>query len=226
MHYFTQITYVRETKEGTDLIVHIPSETLAKKINKYSTGNKVDAEIRINDGRTITADQRKKIFATIKDIADHTGDNPEFLRKYLLYDYCSKSGEMPFSLSNCSISQAREYINHILDFVLEWNIPLTDLGIERTDDIDRYLYSCVKYRRCCITGQTGADIHHVDKVGMGRDRQRISHSNLRLIALSRKWHNKVHTEGEGKIFELYKIYGITVGVETLEELGLNYEDIT
>lgn len=228
MHYYTQVKQIRETEAGTDLIIHIPSEKLHHKISKYSQGNQVDAEIRINDGRTITADQRKKIFATIKDIAVYTGDNPEYIRGILLYDYCSTTGEMPFSLSNCNISQARDYLSHIMDFVLGWNIPLTGLGVDRTDDVDRYLYSCIKYRRCAITGQANADIHHDEKsrVGMGRDRTKIDHSQLRLIALSRKWHNKVHDQGEQEIFDKYKIYGIKIDNETLKYLGYKITDIT
>ena len=151
MRYFTQIRQVRETDKGTDLIIHIPGEKLHHKILKYSNNSKVDAEIKIDDGRSIRADQRKKIFATIADIARYSGDDPEYVRGILLYDYCAKTGEMPFSLSNCSVTQARDYLNYIIEFVLAWNIPLSERGAERTDDIDKYLYFCIKYRRCVIT---------------------------------------------------------------------------
>lgn len=209
MHYFTQITSIRETEQGTDLIVHIPSEQLRNTISKYSTGNKVDAEIRINDGRTITAEQRKKVFATIKDISLHTGDDPEFLRKYLLYDYCSKSGEIPFSLSDCSITQAREYINHIIDFVLEQNIPLTSLGVDRTDDIDRYLYGCIKYKKCCICGKDG-ELHHCtgSRIGIGNNRKKTSNEGRELISLCRKHHTEIHTMPEGEFFKKYHVNGV------------------
>ncbi|HHX62332.1 MAG TPA: hypothetical protein GX707_16715 [Epulopiscium sp.] len=225
MHYYTQVKQIRETDAGTDLVIHIPKEKLRHQISKYSTGNTVDAEIRINDGRRINADQRKRIFATVKDIAVYTGDDPEYIRGILLYDYCAKTGEMPFSLSNCSVSQARDYTSHIMDFALEWNIPLTGLGIDRTEDVDRYLYSCIKFRRCAITGQANADIHHIDAVGMGGNRNEVDHSRLRLIALSRKWHNRVHEQGEQEIFDKYKIYGIKVDAATLKHIGIKTSEI-
>lgn len=227
MQYFSEIKSIRETEEGTDLIVRIP-EQVGHKIVKYRNGNLINAEIRIDDNRTITAEQRKKIFATIKDISMYTGDHPEELRAWLLYDYCIKTGEMPFSLSNCSISQAREFITFIIDFILREDIPLSERAVVRTDDIDTYLYMCIKYRKCAITGRPNADIHHCtgSRVGMGGNRRKISNKGRELIALSREWHNKVHQEGEEEIFKLYKIYGITVNNETLKELKLSQADLT
>lgn len=230
MQYFSKITRMRETDEGTDLLVTIPGEKLGRQIAKYKIKGHdgVDAEIKINDGRTITVDQRKRIYATVRDISAFIGDDPEYLKEYLKYDYCATTGEEHFSLSNCSITTARDFISHIIDFILKWDIPLSDEALKRTDDIDRFLYSCIKYRKCCITGKPNADIHHVtgSRVGMGRNRKKISHTGLKLMALSREWHERVHKEGEEKIFELYKIYGIVIDKETLVDLGLTHKDIT
>lgn len=230
MQYFSKITGIRETDHGTDLIIRIPGENVGRKISKYKIQgiDGIDAELRINDGRVITVDQRKKIYATIRDISSFTGDDPEYLKEYLKYDYCAATGEEPFSLSNCSITTARNFISHIIDFILKWDIPLTEIALNRTEDIDRYLYGCIKYRKCCITGKPGADIHHCEgsRVGMGRNRKKINHKGLELMALSRDWHNKVHQEGEKDIFEKYKIYGIVIDNETLKGLGLTYGDIS
>lgn len=228
MHYFSKITGVRETDEGTDILLQIPGEQVGSIISRRKVGNAVDAEIKINDGRTITIEQRKKLFACINDICDYTGDNQDWMKEFLKYDYCAETGEEPFSLSDCSVTTAREFISHIIEFVLRENIPLSDMAVNRTENIDRYLWGCLKFRRCSITGKsTGVDIHHCtgSRVGMGRDRKNIDNSNLELIALSRDWHNRVHNEGEYEIFRDYKIYGIKVDRETLKELGLKYEDI-
>lgn len=40
-------------------------------------------EVRLDDGRTISADQRRKIFAIIRDISLWSGQEPEELRLYL-----------------------------------------------------------------------------------------------------------------------------------------------
>ena len=38
-----------------------------------------------------------------------------------------------------------------------------------TNDIDRYLWGCIKYKRCCLCGRDG-ETHHWDAIGMGNDR--------------------------------------------------------
>ncbi|WP_333638192.1 putative HNHc nuclease [Tissierella praeacuta] len=207
MQYFSQITGIRETEKGTDLILHIPKELVRTKIMKYRNNNIINAEIRIDDNRTITVEQRKKIFATIKDISFYTGDHPEELRAWLLYDYCISTGEIPFSLSSCSISQAREFINFIIDFILKENIPISDMALNRTDDIDRYLWGCIKYKKCAICGRKG-ETHHWDAIGMGNDRETLDDSNLRKIQLCREHHTEAHVIGRDTFGSKYHVYGI------------------
>lgn len=222
--YFVKIKGIKETEEGTDLLIHVPGEFLKSDILRFKTNN---AEIRIDDPRYITAEQRKKIYATIKDISSFTGDDPEYLKQFLKFEFCGETGERYFSLSNCRIGTARDFINHIIEFILMHNIPLSEPGATRTDDIDKYLYYCLKHRKCAITGKPGADIHHVEgsRVGMGGNRKKISNAGRELIALSRDWHSRVHQEGEEEIFKLYKIYGIELDRETLIEFNISKEDI-
>ena len=207
MQYFSQITGIRETNKGTDLLLHIPGEKVQAKIIKYRNNNVINAEIRIDDNRSITVDQRKKIFATIKDIADFTGNHPEDQRGQLLYDYCIETGEMPFSLSNCSISTAREFITFIIDFILKENIPLSDAVLSRTEDIDRYLWGCIKYKRCAICGGHG-ETHHYDVIGMGNDRTTLDDSLKRKIQLCREHHSIAHNIGRDSFGAKYHVYGI------------------
>lgn len=39
-------------------------------------------EVRIDDGRRITNDQRRKIYATMRDIADWMGDMPDAVKAF------------------------------------------------------------------------------------------------------------------------------------------------
>lgn len=207
MQYFSKVTGIRETDKGTDLIIHIPGEMVQAKIMNVRNGSTIQAELRIDDNRTITAEQRRKIFATIKDISLFTGEHPEELRAWLLYDYCIKTGEVPFSLSNCSISQAKEYITFIIDFILKENIPLSDVALSRTDDIDRYLWGCIKYKRCCLCGKDG-ETHHWDAIGMGSDRRTYDDSDNRKIQLCRSHHSEAHNIGRDRFGANYHVYGI------------------
>lgn len=217
----------KHTEQGTELRLLIPGQHIGQEIKRYARGGKIQGEINIPDYRAITPEQRKKAYATVKDIALWSGHHPEYLKELLKYDFMIKTGHDYFSLSNCSITRAKDYINHLIDFAIENYIPLSDLAINRVEDIDRYLYSCLKHRRCCITGVANADIHHVtgSRVGMGNNRKTINHSGRQLIALNREWHNKVHMQGEEEIFKKYKVYGIAIDANTLNKLGLKAEDI-
>lgn len=84
---------------------------------------------------------------------------------------------------------------------------------------------CLRTRTCAITGKPNADIHHVDKVGMGANRRNVDHTRYRLIALSRDWHTKVHAEGEAEIFKKYKVHGIYLDKLSLQKLGIQKGDI-
>lgn len=202
-----KITRIKNVDNNTKVVVEF-NEDVFSKINKFRSDNIIDVEVRVDDRRTITNNQRAKIFATIKDIAMYTGHHPEDLRATLLYDYCISTGEMPFSLSNCSISQAREYITFIIDFILKHNIPLSDKALNRTDDIDRYLWGCIKYKRCCICGGDG-ETHHWDAIGMGNDRRTLDDSKYRKIQLCRKHYSEAHTIGRDTFGSKYHVYGVT-----------------
>lgn len=204
MYYLAKIKGIKETDTTTELIVSIP-EQLQDKITRQRTYN---AEVRLNDGRNISVEQRKKLYATIKDISLFTGDDPEYLKEFLKYDYCSTTGERYFSLSDCSMDTAREFISHILDFALRENIPLSDLAINRTDDIDRYLAGCIKFKVCCICGKKPSDLHHTQTIGMGADRRTYDDSNNEKIQLCRQHHNEAHQIGVKEFSKKYKVYGI------------------
>lgn len=201
-----KITRIKNVDNKTKVVIDL-KEDIFSKVNKFNNGSGIDVEVRINDGRTITNQQRAKIFATIKDISIYTGDHPEDLRAFLLYDYCIATGELPFSLSNCSISKAREFITFIIDFILKENIPLSDAALSRTDDIDKYLWGCIKYKRCCLCGRDG-ETHHYDAIGMGNDRTTLDDSLKRKIQLCRCHHNLAHNMGRDSFSKKFKVYGI------------------
>lgn len=163
-------------------------------------------EMRINDGRYISAEQRKKIFAVIRDISLWSGHEPEYIRAYLTFDFCAQSGAEPFSLSDVDVTTAKEFINYLIEFCFKWNISTRDTMLNCTDDIDRYLYTCLEHRKCAICNKP-AEVHHVDRVGMGRDREEIVHAGLRAIALCREHHDAAHRD-EKRLFSLFHIHGI------------------
>nr|DAI68275.1 MAG TPA: Putative HNHc nuclease [Caudoviricetes sp.] len=206
MHALVKINQYREQKDGTDLVVSVPDLKLGDMFQRKKIRN---AEIRFDDGRHISAEQRKKAYATIRDISDWTGYLPEEMKEILKYQHMMRTGDAYFSLSNCSMDTAREFINTILEFALENGIPLSDNAIERTDDIGRYLYYCMLHKKCAICGKDG-EIHHEDAIGMGNDRTKVDDSSYKKICLCREHHTLAHSLGVIRFREMYKVYGIVV----------------
>lgn len=202
--------------DGKNMVVipdaSIDKELIQKQINRV--------EICLNDGRTITAEQRKKAYATIRDISDYSGHALEFLKEWFKYEYIIKTGGKYFSLSDCSVTVARQYINVLIDFCLHYGVPLYEPMTNRTDDIDAYLYMCLYYRKCAVCGRA-ADVHHVtgSKIGMGADRDKAHHVGREAIALCRTHHNEAHSR-EKEFFEENHIYGIKLDETLCERLNL------
>ena len=228
MKVFTQIKKAKILEKGVGIYAEIDDNIYSTLLRYKGDRDYIDCEIEIKDPRYISTEQRKKIYATLKDISEFTGYEAEHIKGIMKFDYIAKTGSEYFSLSNCSVTTAREFINHLIEFCISWGVPVHESLLKRTDDINKYLYYCLKYRVCAISNEPNADIHHCtgSHVGMGRNRHKISHSGLELIALNRYWHTRVHNEGETHIFNRFKIYGITVDDLTLKLLGLNTDDIS
>ena len=206
MHEVVTLDKYRDVDNGTEIIIRIPD----KKIGEFLSQKCIKkAEMRFDDGRIISIEQRKKAYATIRDIADYTGYLPEEQKEWLKYLYIQKTGDDYISLSDCSMDQAREFINVILEYAIESGIQLSEQAINRTDDIGKYLYFCIKHKKCSICGQDG-EIHHEDAIGMGNDRKTIDDSNYKKICLCRKHHTIAHQMGVERFTKMYKVYGIIV----------------
>lgn len=195
----------KENGKGTFLTVLAEDKQLKDRLEKL--GKVLKGELRIDDGRTISADQRKAIYATIGDIALYSGDVPEYIKEVMKYYYITESGEPYFSLSNCSVTTAREFLTYLLDFCLKWGIPLSERAVELTDDIDAYLWCCLKHRKCAICGKDG-EIHHVDTIGMGNNRGTLDDSEKRKICLCREHHTVAHAMGRDRFESVYKVKGV------------------
>ena len=206
MHTEVILNKYKESDSGTELYITIPNKQLGEMLTAKCIKK---AEMRLDDGRTISIEQRKMAYATIKDIADYTGYLPEEQKEWLKYLYIVKTGGDYISLSDCSVDEARGFINVILEYAIENGVPLNEDAVNRTDDIGKYLYFCLKHRKCAVCGLDG-EIHHEDAIGMGNDRKTIDDSNYKKICLCRKHHTIAHQMGVERFRNAYKVYGIVV----------------
>lgn len=203
MRALIKIKGYRKADIGTELKIYVDKDI--EYLFKENGANR--GEIRIDDGRTITSEQRKKAYATIKDIADFLGYMPEEAKELLKYEHIARKGSQYISLSNCTVEEAREFINSLIEFALDFGIPLSEAALQRTDDLDRYLWYCLKTRKCSICGKKG-EVHHWKAVGMGNDRKKIDDSNYPKICLCRSHHMICHNRGNEAFSKMYHCYGI------------------
>lgn len=206
----------KEDSRGAWLKCHIPNES----IDERFIANVMHGEMRIDDGRRISSDQRKKIYALIKDIADHTGHHPEYLKEHMKYEFMMKEDRDYFSLSSVDMTTARYFIENILEFCFEWDIALNANTVDMAREINNYLYLCLRHRKCAVCGKKNAHIHHVDAVGSGRNRNEVDHTKLRLIALCAEHHQETHTIGWQTFNAKYKVDGIRLNEKTIKRLGI------
>lgn len=206
MYQVGKILGYKVTENGTEFKILIPDTNLLEFINKKMAPW---CNLYLEDGRHISPLQVSKIHATLQDIADYTGYSLEEQKKWMKILYMDRTGGNYLSFAKCSMDEAREFINVMLDYVIENGIPLCGLGVERTDDIGRYLYMCLKHKRCCICGRKG-EVHHVDTIGMGGNRNKVDDSDYRKICLCRQHHTESHQIGNKRFEKRYKVYGIVL----------------
>lgn len=170
--------------------------------------------VQLIDNRNITDKQRKFCYAVIRAIADWAGDDAASMKDYLKLEFWSSHiddlGDKIFSLSDAPVSLIAEFQRFLVQFVVSNGVPLKFSLLSSVDDVGDYIYSCLINKRCCICGRP-SDLHHVDAVGMGRDRTEIIHEGMEVLPLCRTHHNEYHTAGHQSFMEKYHIdRGVTL----------------
>ena len=120
-----------------------------------TTHGVTECSVRVEDGRRISAVQRRKIYALLRDIADWTGYEPQELKELMKYDFLSQceDGTQYFSLSDADMTTARSFITYLIEFCVVHAVPCKVSLLQQCEDIEKYVYACVAHRRCAICGQ-------------------------------------------------------------------------
>lgn len=215
MNYVGRLTKVN----GQEVTFFLNERPDIEELSRFSDSNILQAEVTFDDNRRLSADQRKKAWALINDIARHTGFNPVEAGDWMKAYFMAETGNDYFSLSDCSVTIARLFISYLINFCFEWNIPFKGKGLELHDDIRKYLWLCIKHRKCALCGLKG-EIHHMNAIGAGRDRKTIDHSNHDLICLCRKHHNEAHSIGRQTFEDKHKAQGIKLVAEDVKRFRI------
>lgn len=172
-----------------------------------------EVQIGLVDGRRITPEQRRKAFALVGEIAAYTGYERDEAHLTLKHEFISKHLDQLqkelFSLSDCDVTTAREYISYLIDFCLTFDVPTKVPLTELCDDVERYVYACLIHKKCCVCGKK-AELHHVDRVGMGNNRNEIVHEGRRCLPLCREHHTEVDHLGDVRLCERYHVTPVKI----------------
>jgi hypothetical protein len=91
-------------------------------------------------------------------------------------------------------------------FIVCHDVPTRRPMLDYVDDVQDYVYTCIINKKCPVCGKK-ADLHHVQHIGMGRDRTEIIHEGLEVLPLCREHHGEIHNIGTQDFFKNYHISG-------------------
>ena len=170
------------------------------------------------DSRPLSDKQRKACYALMGAIADYAGMSKDRTKELMKLKFLSENmedmSERIFSLSNAPMSYVCAFQRFLVQFVLEWDIPTDFSLLDMVDDVSDYIYGCLVNKKCVICGKP-ADLHHVERVGMGRNRDEIIHEGMEVLPLCREHHTEAHTMPDKDFFERYHLPGGIVADKTI-----------
>ena len=172
---------------------------------KRPEGYQPTVGVELVDERYISADQRKKAYVLISYIAAWWGYTPtEAMKEMLKLMFVGEAETLrrTFSLSNCDMTTARLFITYLIDFCLLHGVDVGEPLYQLSEDIPRYVWACLMNKRCAVCGRK-AELHHVDAVGMGRNRKEICHIGMRALPLCREHHTEIHAVGQEDFLRRY-----------------------
>lgn len=204
---------IKEVPEQNYALVAVPYDWVTASRRQYK-----ECLVQFIDSRPLSDKQRKMCYALLREIGDYTGmgtdRTKEIMKIRFMADDLEQTADQIFSLSNAPMSLVCAFQRFLIRFILDWDIPCRFPLLEYVDDVPDYIYSCLIAKKCCITGHP-AELHHIDRVGMGRDRTDICHEGMEVLPLTRELHQEAHTMTDQEFFDKYHLPGGIVLDKTL-----------
>ena len=172
-----------------------------------------ECTIILQDERRITPRQRAAIYALLGEVDEYVNgirtdagreEQKRLLKMEFMLRRMTDAERRMFSLSDCSVTTARAFIDFLIEFIIANDIPVRFSLAEKAEDIGQYVYACLVHKKCAVCGRH-ADLHHVDAVGMGNDRKEVHHLGRAALPLCREHHTELHTMGNGPFLERYHL---------------------
>lgn len=168
------------------------------------------------DARPLSDRQRRCCYAMLNAIAAWSGEELDDLKDHFKLDFIARMEEDMelFSLSNARMSVVAAFQSYLARFIVANDVPTRRPMLDYVDDIDDYVYQCVIHKKCPVCGKR-AELHHIDTVGMGRDREEIIHEGLEVMSLCREHHQEIHIMGRKAFLVRYHLNGGVIADRTI-----------
>lgn len=216
---------IKEVKENGIAVIEAPID-----LDQLIKHKITECYIDYIDSRSLSDKQRRFCYAMIRLIADWSGNSIQSVKDAFKIDFWSERietlSDKIFSLSNAPMSLVCEFQKFLVNFIIENDVPTDRPLIEYVDDVQSYLYSCLKWKKCCICGRR-ADLHHLEGsvVGMGNNRDKVEHLGREALSLCRMHHREIHSIGQPAFFERYHIdKGVIIDKTIIKIYDLNTKE--
>ena len=208
--------------KGRLVTFELSDELDIAKVSKGSNNGNIVANIAFENKDMLSDDQRKKIFALINDICEHTGYMNEEMYQKMKFYFMAYSGCDTFSIARNKVT--KDFASRFIEFIIEWcfqmEIPFMNRDYHLSSNESRTLFIYLKYRSCFVCGKQHSDVAHVQTVGAGRNRRKIDHSKHEFMCLCREHHNEQHTIGIDTFIRKYHLGVIKLNTEQIKELKI------
>ncbi len=172
-----------------------------------------ECNVQMIDSRPLSDKQRRTCYKLIREIANYTGMGldpaKEYLKLKFLVEDMQETADQMFSLSSAPMSLVCAFQKFLVEFIMSWDIPCSFPLLDFVDDVRSYVYACTIHKKCCICGRP-AVLHHHDRVGMGRDRENISHVGMLAEPLCWDHHTECHSMPQEEFDEKHHIQPIVI----------------
>ena len=202
-------------------------------LEKYhASGQQQVVSLIASDENGVSAQQRKFAFALLHDIwwsqvGGYWIETPETVKQhfYAMYEYYNSLdfGEFSLSAAKGTKTDTNQFINMLLDYAAIHDISLSVKPLNELEpqEIARWEYRCLMEKMCVVCGKKPSDLHHLDTVGSGVNRQHTNHLGHRAVQLCREHHNLAHSLGIETFMQRFKINGIKIDEKIALAHGLN-----
>jgi len=192
-------------------------------VKKQAVNGKYYVNVEVFEKDSITAEQRRHLYALFGDIAEYIGlplDAVEAERKYqFMLDEVLP--ELPsLGYNRMKKTTASQFIEHTIMYCIDNDIPFRKENWYLDQATSKMLFALTMKRICWVCGAERSEIAHVESVGAGRNRKKIDHTKHHLMCLCRNHHQEQHNMGINHFISKYHIKPIKLQEEHIKQLGL------